>query len=87
MTIPQVRERLLALSIEHDLPELAALAEQTRRRHAGRKAPVASVALTPELAGRIRAYARKHPAETMVSIGVRFGVNQGRVSEALFGKR
>lgn len=87
MTIPEIRERLYELAKEHRLPELAYLASETRRQYHGRRAPAASIALTDELAEDIRRYCARHPDETMHRVGIRFGVNQGRVSEALFGKR
>lgn len=86
MTVPEVRERLYVLS--DVLPELRALADQLWRRPPGRKkAPAVSRKLTPELKDEIRAYASAHPGETEHSVSIHFGVNQGRVSEALFGHR
>lgn len=69
--------------------ELERLAAELRRRRNGnaRKAPVASVAFTPEVAKAIRAYKEAFPETTMFDIGHVFNVNQGRVSEALYGKR
>jgi hypothetical protein len=87
VTIPEIRQRLYELAEEHNLPELADLANQTRRHYHGRRAPTSSVLLTDELKGRIRAYCKEHPDETMHRVGLKFGVNQGRVSEALFGER
>lgn len=87
MTIPEIRQRLYELSLEHGLPELAYLADETRRHYHGRKTPVVSKPLTPGRIGAIRAYVARHPTEPMHLVGIKFGVNQGRVSEALFGKR
>lgn len=86
-TIPEIRDRLFALAEEHGIPELASLAEETRRRFNGRKAPVRSVFVTDDLAAQVQAYAAKHPKASMHDIGERFGINQGRVSEILFGRR
>lgn len=98
MTIPEIRDRLHGIAVElrgddADIDmvaaELDALAEQTRRRPNGNvaKAPVSSITFTPELADAIRAYKIAFPGATMNRIGHVLGVNQGRVSEALYGKR
>lgn len=87
LTIPEVRDHLLLLAFKYDDPEIAYLVSQLIRRPAIRRAPTVSVPLTPELARAIRAYAKAHPDMTEHQISVRFGVNQGRVSEALHGKR
>lgn len=86
-TIPEIRERLLEIAAEHGIPEVADLAHETRREFHGRKAPVESAAVTPELAERVRRYATENPRASMLKIGVKFGLNQGRVSEIMFGKR
>jgi hypothetical protein len=39
------------------------------------------------LAERIRAYVARHPTEHLHEVAVLFGVNPGRVSEALHRKR
>jgi hypothetical protein len=88
MTIPEVRDRLYELGSEIGLPELFKLADQLWRRQPGRpRAPVQHRRVTPELKAQIRAFAAEHPEMSEDKIGVRFGVNQGRVSEALFGFR
>jgi len=56
------------------------------RRKAIRRAPNDSAPVTPALTA-IRAYAKQHPEMTELAIGHEFGVNQGRVSEALAGFR
>jgi hypothetical protein len=72
---------------EADIPELAELAEQTKRKqHRSYAAPVCNP-MTEGLTHEIRVYALRHPEQTLHTIGIHFGVNQGRVSEALFGKR
>lgn len=86
-TIPEIRERLKDLAKVHSLPELADLADETKRRPAGRQAPPCSRAITDELADQVRAYAAENPTAPLNAIGLRFGINQGRVSEILFGKR
>jgi hypothetical protein len=88
MTIPQIRERLIQLSVEHDLPELVLLAEETRRRPPVKvKAPATSRPLTHGVVIGIRAYASQHPTASHQQLAEIFHVNNGRVSEALRGKR
>lgn len=98
MTIPEVRDRMRAIADELRDPlgdadvdmiaaELEQLADALRRRRSRPHAPTVSRNMTPELAQEIRDYAATHPTETELAIGVRFGVNQGRVSESLRGKR
>lgn len=86
-TIPQIRQRLHELAVELRCPELADLAEETRRRYHGRKAPAEANSVTPKMARRVRAFAARNPRKTQRSIGQRFGIDHGRVSEILFGKR
>lgn len=43
--------------------------------------------MTPQLAERMREYAREHKHMTQAEIAAHFGVNPGRVSEALSGQR
>jgi len=86
-TIPEIRQRLFELAIELDCPELSALAEETRRRPYVRRAPIAARKVTPELERRVISYARRNPQQPMRTIGRRFGIDQGRVSEILAGKR
>jgi hypothetical protein len=49
--------------------------------------PVKSRSITPALKTAIRAYARRNPEDSQHEIAQAFGVNGGRVSEALAGKR
>lgn len=95
MTIPEVRTRLDEIAdglVGTDLgKELRVLAAELWRRRSPRSTTVneriRSRSLTPELAASIRSYAAAHADETEHEIGIKFGVNQGRVSEALYGKR
>jgi hypothetical protein len=87
MTIPEIRRRLHELAVSAGIPELAELAEATRRRPAPRVAPVKSRPLEPWLAEWIRETAEENPDATQMEIAREFGVNIGRVSEALHGKR
>ncbi|MBF0247587.1 MAG: hypothetical protein HQL36_05880 [Alphaproteobacteria bacterium] len=86
MTIPVIRDRLRELAEEHDIEELRDLANHMYRQNIkGRRAPVTSAPSTPQLRRDIRAYARLHPNASNQEIGNFFGVNPGRVSEALEG--
>jgi hypothetical protein len=88
MSIPEVRDRLYTLAEIQRLPELRQLADQLWRRPPWRKPVRAqSRAMTPDLAYAIRQFAADHPEESEHRIGLRFGVNQGRVSEAIRGHR
>lgn len=86
-TIPQIRERLRELAAEHGLPELATLADETRRRYHGRKGRTTARRVTDELADEVRAFAAANPTMNQRAIGARFKIDHGRVSEILFGKR
>lgn len=81
-TIPELRQRLYLIAIE-----LGHIADELERRPSRKKAPRSSVPMTPDLAERIRNFASHHPEWTENDIGIHFGVNQGRVSESLRGKR
>ena len=81
--IPEIRARLHELAAVHRIPELAELAEDTRRNPAIRHAKATRRSLTPDLAIQIRAYAKTVPNMTMREIGTKFDVDQGRVSEAM----
>lgn len=92
MTIPEIRERLLdiadALScVPLVAAEIRMLAEATRRRPAHRVAPVKSHPMTEGASDQIRDFAECHPHASHMEIAYLFGVNIGRVSEALRGKR
>lgn len=87
MRIPEIRDRLRELAVEHGIDELDLLAEELRRRKPCRKAPVQSAPMTDELNAAVRAYATAYPAAPLSRIAAVFGVNHGRVSEALAGKR
>jgi hypothetical protein len=52
-----------------------------------RRAPRVSRYVTRRLIGEIKAFARVHPLMTLQDIAEHFGVNIGRVSEILNGKR
>lgn len=86
-TIPEIRARLHELAVELDCPELAALADETKRRYHGRTGQITAQAVTPRLAARVRAYKASHPDANNRTIGAVFKIDGGRVSEILHGKR
>jgi hypothetical protein len=89
--IPQARKELLALAdmceASGDLDtcdEIRAIVGlHLKRRSPIRKAPVHSKTVTPELAADIRHFAKNHPHLSQMTIASTFGVNSGRVSEAM----
>lgn len=87
MTIPQIADRLRQIASQTGNEELRHLASQLGRRRPVRKAEAISTPMSDEVADEIRAYAEAHPGLTQALIAIAFGVNQGRVSEALRGKR
>lgn len=86
-TIPQIRERLHELAGELGVPELAMLAEETKRRPVVRRARARSARMSDEVAQAIRAYVRARPGVSHMDVAKVFDVNTGRVSEAIRGKR
>lgn len=83
-SIPEVRTRLRELAEEHDIEELKDLANDLYRSSpSGGRAPVKSPKLTPALAEEIRRYKKRNPDAAQHDIAGHFGVNPGRVSEAL----
>lgn len=87
MRLPEVADRLRDLAAAHGIPELRTLASEIRRRPVRRRANPVSTPMSANLRAQIRACARTNPHLTQVEIAEHFGVNQGRVSEALRGKR
>ena len=87
MTIPEVRDRLRELAEEHGIEELNALADQMYREYNNGRASTRSPTVTAELAEEIRAYKKSHPDAHQQDIAEHFGVNHGRISEALSGDR
>lgn len=92
-TIPEIRERIKALadSLPAELAEVAcelrALAEETKRVQSPRKAAVRSPPMSLALIAKIRAVAAMSPRAHLQDIATVCGVNLGRVSEVLNGKR
>lgn len=87
MKIPEIRDELFKMAEDLKIPRLRELAEELWRRPVARRAPAESRYFTDDLADKIRAYAKQHPDHTYAAIGLAFNVNQGRVSEAIAGKR
>lgn len=87
MRLPEVADRLRQIADQHQIDELHALAAEIRRRPAKSRAAPHSTRMTPMMADAIRRYHRDHPGASQVEIAQFFGVNPGRVSEALRGFR
>lgn len=87
MRIPEVRARLREIANETGNEELDRLADELVRRPPVTAAPVKSRKMTDTLRQQIVQYHQTYPALTQVEIGAAFGVNPGRVSEALAGFR
>jgi hypothetical protein len=68
---------------EYGIEELHQLADETYRRPPKKRAPIRSPKLTPEMAQEIREYAAEHPDAHHQDIAEKYGVNHGRVSQAL----
>ena len=101
-TIPQVRvrlaevaEELRALSPACEQPrdilrlasEINALVVEMVREPAVRRAPTQSPYVTDKVVKAVRRLADNNPDVPMNRIAEHFGINQGRVSEILNGKR
>lgn len=84
ISIPDARKLLIRYAIEWDRPELQQLAARMVRRKP--KYPIARPerkSLCPKLAIMIREYKNRHPRKSNRDIGRHFGVDGGRVSEAI----
>jgi hypothetical protein len=87
ISIPDARDRLRELAKKHNISELAEIADAMYRRAATRRAGTRSPRVTAEMAEEIRQYAAAHPDAHQQDIANHFGVNVGRVSEALHRDR
>jgi len=87
MTIPEIRKRLHELAVSAGIRELADLAEATRRRRCVRVAPVKGRRLTELERAEIRRLVWAHPHLHLHDIAGQYGVNPGRISETIRGKR
>lgn len=86
-TMPQIREMLVAKSIQHNDPEIAAIGEMTKRRFFGRKARAKQVPITPEIVKGVREMKAANPDMHQRDVGLAFGIDGGRVNEILHGFR
>ena len=90
--IPKAREILLE-ALEYNMDSEVrtrienALNQMYRDYSLGRKAPKQSKPVTEETKRLVRIYANTYPDATQQQIAEYFGVNMGRVSEILTGKR
>lgn len=94
LTIPQVRAHidyvlghLTSMKPAQVEAELKFIKSNLFRRKHGRVAPPRSKSMTPAIAANIRHYAAAHPSASHQQIANACGVNPGRVSEVLNGKR
>lgn len=91
MTIPQARERLLTLAFIMRDPveaaEIVKIVNEGMYRRRGKRTPVKSVPATRAIKARIRRAKTLQPRASHQDLAHNFHVNQGRVSEALRGKR
>ncbi len=94
-TIPQIRELIGELTEEskklarrqlHIAQTINQLAEETRRRSYDR-APITSRRITPAVRLSAREMAESNPDMSHQAIAEAHGINPGRVSEILHGKR
>lgn len=83
----EVRDELHQLAGQLGLPRLAELAEALKHRKRSARSPNVSKSVTRETEAAIRKYKAEHPDASQHQIARVFDVNQGRVSEALVGKR
>jgi hypothetical protein len=83
--------RQIADAIEANCPsvaeELRSLAGELKRRPSNVRSPQTSTHITPRLIFEIQQFADANPYLSHQAIAKKFNVNQGRVSEALRGKR
>lgn len=86
MTLPDIMAELRQLAQDYNLPRLKELADEIRRRP-GTRGRYTSRKTTEFLREQIRLFRVAHPGLSQKEIADHFGVNPGRVSEALKGFR
>lgn len=86
MTIPEVMEEMRALASVYGLPRLTELAAELRRRQ-GKKGAITSRPMCDPVKNEIWVARQDHPEWSQQMIAEHVGVNSGRVSEVLHGKR
>lgn len=87
MRIPEIQQELHQLAREHGIERLSDLADELSRRAPVRRAPATSVKMTAVVRRRIKDYAQAFPNMPLAEIAKHVGVNPGRVSETLRGRR
>ena len=87
MTLPEIASEIAEIGRTLGYRRLIKLAAMMKRRRNQRAAPQDRHKMTPAKRRKIRAYVSKHPDKTQLAVANRFKVGQGRVSEALHGKR
>lgn len=92
MRLPEIAEELRTIAVDERMPQdlsikIADCAASISRRPARMRRPAQSATITPQLYDDIRAYYEANKNMTQTAIAAHFNINQGRVSEALRGKR
>lgn len=90
MRLPEIKAELQRIRKYHEYvtERLTVLIEQIDRRKPNGRAPRRSKPITEELRQQARElYAEGKAGLTMQDVAVRLGINAGRVSEAVHGKR
>ena len=88
MTIPQVRARLHVLAEEYGFPELAELAEATKRRQSEwPRAKAEHPQLSTEQEQEVRDYADLYPNKAYLEIATDLDIALRSVSYAIAGKK
>ena len=82
MKLPDVKKRLDDLIVE-----LQALSAEIPRRRPLKKGRITSVSVTPTLRKAVIVEHKINPKKSQAELAKQFGVNPGRVSEILRGKR
>ena len=89
--IPEARKQLLLVAKMADAATAGRIRYivskyMTREKHV-RRAPVKWRGVTPQIAHSIKTMAKSNPTMHLSEIAAKVGVNPGRVSEVLTGKR
>ena len=86
-SIPVLRKRIQEIAEELGNEELSGIADEMQRNPAAKRAPKKSIPFTAEMAEQIREFAKGHADWHNQEIADHFGVNPGRVSDALHNKK
>lgn len=89
LTVPEVRKQLSSIAriLREAATNIDGLEAQLHRAKVRKRAAPTSAKMTDELADAIRRKAKQRPEWSQATLGRWAGVNPGRVSEALRGKR